>query len=163
MLGGLGLTFETDKSFGREERELLLTIARQCGQALERARLFEQEHEIAVAVQRSLLPQDVAVSEEVAVAARYLPASPGLEVGGDWYDVIRLGERELVVSPDRDCLALLEPLEHPVDLHPGCGDNDGYAGDARGFSRVCVACRPARRCGPRLARIARQSDIGVES
>src|SRR5581483_1274967 len=68
------------------------------GQALERARLYEREHEIAVAVQRSLLPKDVAVSEQVGVAARYLPASPGLEIGGDWYDVVRLGPGEVVVS-----------------------------------------------------------------
>jgi len=98
VLGALGLSFQSDRKFSPEERELLLTVARQCGQALERARLYEREHEIAVAVQRSLLPKDLAVSEEVAVAARYLPASPGLEIGGDWYDVVRLGPRELVIS-----------------------------------------------------------------
>ena len=97
-LGAIGLTFDTDRSFSADERELLLTVARQCAQALERARLYEREHEIAVAVQRSLLPRDVAVSEEVSVVARYLPASPGLEIGGDWYDVMRLGPRELVIS-----------------------------------------------------------------
>jgi GAF domain-containing protein len=96
--GALGLTFESDRSFSHDDREVLLTVARQCAQALERARLYEQEHAIAVAVQRSLLPDDVAVSEEVAVAARYLPASPGLEIGGDWYDVIKVGPRELIVS-----------------------------------------------------------------
>jgi GAF domain-containing protein/anti-sigma regulatory factor (Ser/Thr protein kinase) len=98
VIGGLALTFEDERTFSPEERELLLTVARQCGQALERARLFEHEHEIAVAVQRSLLPREVGSTDEVAVAARYLPASPGLEVGGDWYDVIRLNERELVIS-----------------------------------------------------------------
>ena len=98
VLGALGLTFETERTLSREERDLLLTIARQSGQAIDRARLYEREHEIAVAVQRSLLPRDVGVSEEVAVAARYLPASPGLEVGGDWYDVVRLGDHELVIS-----------------------------------------------------------------
>src|SRR5205823_3624626 len=40
----------------------------------------------------------MAVADEVAIAARYLPAAPGLEVGGDWYDVMRAGERELVIS-----------------------------------------------------------------
>jgi PAS domain S-box-containing protein len=98
VLGALGLTYEGEQSFSQEDRELLLTVARQCAQALERARLYQREHEIAVVVQRSLLPRDIAVSEEVAVAARYLPASPGLEIGGDWYDVMRLGPRELVIS-----------------------------------------------------------------
>src|SRR5439155_17547621 len=78
--------------------ELLLTVARQCAQALERARLYQREHEIAVAVQRSLLPKDIGISEEVEVAARYLPASPGLEIGGDWYDVVRLDPRRVIIS-----------------------------------------------------------------
>jgi PAS domain S-box-containing protein len=96
--GAVALTFADDRAFSREERELLLTIASQCAQAFERARLYEQEHAIAVAVQRSLLPREVAVSDEVAVAVRYLPASPGLEIGGDWYDVMRLGPRELMIA-----------------------------------------------------------------
>ncbi len=96
--GAVALSFGGERSFSPEEQELLLTIARQCAQALERARLYEHEHAIAVAVQRSLLPRDVAVSDEVAVAVRYLPASPGLEIGGDWYDVMRLGPRELMIA-----------------------------------------------------------------
>jgi serine phosphatase RsbU (regulator of sigma subunit)/anti-sigma regulatory factor (Ser/Thr protein kinase) len=96
--GAVALNFEEERAFPLEERELLLTIASQCAQAFERARLYEHEHAIAVAVQRSLLPRDVAVSDEVAVAVRYLPASPGLEIGGDWYDVMRLGPRELMIA-----------------------------------------------------------------
>jgi PAS domain S-box-containing protein len=42
-LGGLALGFPSARAFPDEERELLTTLARQCGQALERARAHEAE------------------------------------------------------------------------------------------------------------------------
>jgi Stage II sporulation protein E (SpoIIE) len=51
-------------------------------------RLAEREHEIAVELQRSLLRQvDV---PDLQTCHVYRAAEPGLEVGGDWYDVITL-------------------------------------------------------------------------
>jgi serine phosphatase RsbU (regulator of sigma subunit) len=51
-------------------------------------RLVEREHEIAVELQRSLLRQvDV---PDLQTCHVYRAAAPELEVGGDWYDVIRL-------------------------------------------------------------------------
>jgi signal transduction histidine kinase len=41
--GALGLNFSTPRTFDAEERDFILTLARLCGQALERARLFESE------------------------------------------------------------------------------------------------------------------------
>ncbi|RHW28767.1 serine/threonine protein phosphatase [Nocardioides immobilis] len=46
--------------------------------------------EIAEILQRSLLPDRLPQIPEVALAARYEPATADVEVGGDWYDVIRL-------------------------------------------------------------------------
>src|SRR5205085_5804132 len=63
---------------------------------IERARLFhalEREHQLAVALQRSLLPEHLPDVSGVTVSARYFPARD--EVGGDWYDVIDL-DRGLV-------------------------------------------------------------------
>ncbi|SES83587.1 PP2C family protein-serine/threonine phosphatase [Geodermatophilus poikilotrophus] len=51
-------------------------------------RLAEQEHRIAVELQRSLLRQvDV---PDLPTCHAYRAAAPELEVGGDWYDVIAL-------------------------------------------------------------------------
>src|SRR5262245_23960589 len=49
-----------------------------------------RDHEIAATLQRSLLPERIPQIPGVALAARYVPASAHLEVGGDWYDVLRL-------------------------------------------------------------------------
>ena len=49
-----------------------------------------REHEIAETLQRSLLPDRIAEMPGVGIAARYVPATADLQVGGDWYDVIPL-------------------------------------------------------------------------
>ena len=49
-----------------------------------------REHEIAEMLQRNLLPELLPRIPGMALAARYVPASPDVEVGGDWYEVIAL-------------------------------------------------------------------------
>jgi PAS domain S-box-containing protein len=51
-----------------------------------RARLREQEHAIAVRLQRALLPDRLQSHPDLVVHAHYAAASDLLEVGGDWYD-----------------------------------------------------------------------------
>ena len=50
----------------------------------------EAEHRIAETLQRSLLPDRLPEIPGVSLAARYLPATSDMEVGGDWYDVVQL-------------------------------------------------------------------------
>jgi PAS domain S-box-containing protein len=54
--------------------------------------VYEREHSIAEALQRSLLPERLPDVEALELAARYLPAGRGAAVGGDWYDVFELGD-----------------------------------------------------------------------
>jgi serine phosphatase RsbU (regulator of sigma subunit) len=61
-------------------------------EAQERAALA---HDIALTLQRSLLPSDLPVPDGLEIAVRYLPAGPDVEVGGDWYDVVPLGGRRV--------------------------------------------------------------------
>ncbi|RZU10176.1 serine phosphatase RsbU (regulator of sigma subunit) [Kribbella rubisoli] len=49
-----------------------------------------REHQIAETLQRSLLPNRMPEIPGLVVAARYVPATADLHVGGDWYDVIQL-------------------------------------------------------------------------
>jgi PAS domain S-box-containing protein len=68
---------------------------------IDNARRYTHEHATALALQRSLLPQRQPVQSAVEVATRYLPAHSGVDVGGDWFDVIRLsGSRVGLVSGD---------------------------------------------------------------
>ncbi|MBO8191341.1 SpoIIE family protein phosphatase [Streptomyces oryzae] len=81
--------------FGPEERSLLTATASLAGQALVRARAVDAEHELATMLQRSLLPRRLPALPGGVAVARYLPATAGLEVGGDWYDVIPLTDGQV--------------------------------------------------------------------
>ena len=56
----------------------------------ERVGALEREHRNAETLQRSLLPDRLPTIPGVEFASRYLPGGAGLEVGGDWYDVLTL-------------------------------------------------------------------------
>ena len=80
------------RKFSAEDTFVLQLAAERAGRAIERARRFQQEHETAVTLQRSLLPDRLPDVTGLALAARYLPGAAGTEVGGDWYDVIPLAD-----------------------------------------------------------------------
>jgi PAS domain S-box-containing protein len=74
--------------------ELVSDIAARAALALDSARLYAHQHEVAVTLQRSLLPQSLPSVPGWELAARYLPGAAGTEVGGDFYEaVIRLDGR----------------------------------------------------------------------
>lgn len=61
-------------------------------EAAERLRTSERRHrEMAVTLQRSLLPQELEQPDDLRIAATYQPGGTDAAVGGDWYDVITLG------------------------------------------------------------------------
>ena len=58
----------------------------------ERERLLTRERRISHTLQRSLLPPSLPRIPRAEIAARYLAAGEGLEVGGDFYDAFGLSE-----------------------------------------------------------------------
>ncbi|MEU5397831.1 SpoIIE family protein phosphatase [Streptomyces sp. NPDC005963] len=94
------ISFDHPRRLTGEERTLLTAISGFVAQALERARLYDAEHMRARELQRSLLPRELPDLPACTTAARYLPAGHGMEVGGDWYDVIPLsaGRVALVIG-----------------------------------------------------------------
>jgi len=75
-------------------------IAGRLALALDGARLLRLQTEIAHTLQRSLLPSALPHVPGAEVAVRYLPGAEGVDVGGDFYDVIPLpsGRVGLVVG-----------------------------------------------------------------
>jgi PAS domain-containing protein len=95
------LSFDTPRMLDEEERALLIAVSGLVAHALERARLYDVEHARAKALQRELLPRSLPLLHTVLSAARYLPATADVDVGGDWYDVIPLScERVALVIGD---------------------------------------------------------------
>ncbi|MFF1612755.1 SpoIIE family protein phosphatase [Amycolatopsis sp. NPDC058278] len=64
----------------------------------ERELLLRREHEIAETLQRSLLPRELPALPRVAAAARYLPAAVHAQTGGDWYELVAVGETTVALS-----------------------------------------------------------------
>lgn len=88
-IGALSILFADERSLNDGERALVAAQAEQAAQALVRAERYEREHEVATRLQRSLLSETLPVADGIDVAGRYQAGAVGLEVGGDWYDVIR--------------------------------------------------------------------------
>ncbi|MCB5912008.1 ATP-binding SpoIIE family protein phosphatase [Streptomyces pinistramenti] len=92
--------FNHPVTFTPDERSVLTTVARMLAQALARASAQESQHELSVGLQRSMMPTVQPDIPGMTVAARYVPTGGGLEVGGDWYDMIPLpsGRIALVIG-----------------------------------------------------------------
>jgi serine phosphatase RsbU (regulator of sigma subunit)/anti-sigma regulatory factor (Ser/Thr protein kinase)/transcriptional regulator with GAF, ATPase, and Fis domain len=89
-IGAFGLIFEEERTLTTDDERLLAAMAALCAQALERSRLYESEHLIALRLQRALLPEDVVEHPSVQICARYQAGGEAMEVGGDWYDTYLL-------------------------------------------------------------------------
>ena len=73
----------------------LIEFARRAGIAMDNARRFEHNRDIAETLQRALLT-DLPTTPGLSLAARYLPATHGLNIGGDWYDAFRQRDGSLI-------------------------------------------------------------------
>ena len=97
-LGALRFSFTRPRQITEEERVFLEALAGQCALALERATLYEREHKTAETLQRSLLPDSLPTVPGVILAARCVPVTRNMEIGGDWYDAFRLPDGRLAVA-----------------------------------------------------------------
>ncbi|WP_380278074.1 SpoIIE family protein phosphatase [Kitasatospora purpeofusca] len=90
QVGSCLITFGTERVFSREDRTLYSAFAGILAQSLERARLYDTHHHRATELQRAMLPRTLPRLPGIASAARYLPSTEGMQIGGDWYDLLRL-------------------------------------------------------------------------
>ena len=88
VIGSLALV-TVDGPLGDGEWALLTSFAEQVSQAVERTLLFEREHDLAISLQHSLLPEALPSIDGVDLAGHYAAGGTGVEVGGDWYDAVR--------------------------------------------------------------------------
>ncbi|MEV8530538.1 SpoIIE family protein phosphatase [Streptomyces sp. NPDC051211] len=96
-VGSCILGFDQPRGFSPEERTVLTALAGLIAQALERAQRYDTEAALARGLQDALLPHRLPVVDGVETLGRYLPGTAGMEVGGDWYDVIETGPGALAL------------------------------------------------------------------
>ncbi|MFG2586910.1 SpoIIE family protein phosphatase [Streptomyces sp. NPDC048438] len=96
---------ETPEPFEDEDLSVAEELVARAAVSIDNARRYSREHNVAVTLQRSLLPQGLPDQSAIDAAYRYLPAQAGLGglggVGGDWFDIIPLpGARVALVVGD---------------------------------------------------------------
>ncbi|MDQ1042828.1 PP2C family protein-serine/threonine phosphatase [Streptomyces sp. V4I2] len=93
-LGVLTLSPPGDR-WDPDDAVMLIELTRRASIAIDNARRFEHNRDIAETLQRALLT-DLPSTRGLSLAARYLPATRGLNIGGDWYDAFRQPDGSLI-------------------------------------------------------------------
>ncbi len=96
-LGVLQLCGAVEGDFSAAGEAILVQLAHLASVSIENARAYAREHDIAAVLQQSLLPQDLPHLAGIEVAARYLPGTADVDVGGDWYDVLAVSATEVAL------------------------------------------------------------------
>jgi phosphoserine phosphatase RsbU/P len=81
-----------------EDVVLITDIARRAALAVQNAQSAAAHVAVSQALQQALLPRAVPVAPGLDLAAEYLPASRGSDVGGDFYDVLTVDAERFLVS-----------------------------------------------------------------
>lgn len=111
-----------------EERDLLRQIGRRTGLSLDNARLYAREHLVAETLQRSMLPEVVDVPG-LDLWSFYSPGVEHAQIGGDWYDVLRIDDGTVglvigdVVGHDIEAASAMGQLRSVVRAYSADGDD----------------------------------------
>jgi PAS domain S-box-containing protein len=140
-LGAIALVrASADRSFTRDDVELVEDLAGRAALAMDNVRLYQREHSVADTLQRSLLPVLPEVPG-IESAAHYVSASSAADVGGDFYDLLDLpdGSVGIVVG---------DVVGHDVAAAAAMGH-------LRGVLRACIWDAQDADPGEVLARVDR--------
>jgi GAF domain-containing protein len=92
-LGAITLIIDSsDRRYDDQDLATAGGLADRAALAIDNARLYQAQIDIAATLQRSLLPKHLPELPGVELAARYLAAGDEVEVGGDFYDVWHLDQ-----------------------------------------------------------------------
>src|SRR3954452_15922781 len=78
----------------RDEWSLIEALAQRIALAVDSALQYEERAYVARTLQQSLLPGTLPTIPGVDLAAQYVAAGEGMEVGGDFFDVFAVGEQD---------------------------------------------------------------------
>jgi PAS domain S-box-containing protein len=92
--GGVALWLElrVPRRLSGEDRLLITVLVGHLGLAIQHVRQFEAARETSLTLQHAMLAP---AKLPPGFAVRYEPAVPPLEIGGDWYDVLRIGDHRI--------------------------------------------------------------------
>src|SRR4051812_25346693 len=89
ILGALSFVSSTSRRFDERDLQLALDLGRQAGIFISNARLHAEQAHIARTLQAGLVPDVLPRVEGWQVSTAYRAAGAAIEVGGDFYDLVR--------------------------------------------------------------------------
>ena len=156
VLGALAFAWTDPTVFNPKLEAALRAVGVLCVETVERAERYDADHELVVAMQRRLLG-DLPSLSGIETAARYLPATASLAVGGDWYEGLVLGKTRMAlvvgdvtghgIAAAAD-MALVRGMVSAL-LHSGVATSDV-------FSELSAVLQPTQRSPPRHRRPGRR-------
>ncbi len=98
-LGAIAVNYgDSARQYTADDIPVLDELGRRAGIAVQRANDFEREHRVAQSFQEASLPLDLPTLHGATFDAMYVPANDEAQVGGDWYDAVRLADGRVVIS-----------------------------------------------------------------
>ncbi|GIH23845.1 hypothetical protein Aph01nite_21550 [Acrocarpospora phusangensis] len=119
-----------DATASEADLHVLSQLSQTVALAVQGLRSLDEERRIALTLQRSLLPRSLPDVPGLKLAARYVPASTEAEIGGDFYEVIQLGDRLLVAVGDAmghslHAATVMAEIRHAVRAYASEGHSPG--------------------------------------
>ncbi|MBT2233492.1 SpoIIE family protein phosphatase [Nonomuraea sp. NEAU-A123] len=130
-IGTCVIAYDRPHQFSDSEQAMLTALGGLITQAFERAWLYDNKHQFAQCLQASLLPHALPRIPGLDVAARYVAATPGMDIGGDFYDLIRLSDSMAaavigdVQGHDMTAAALMGQVRTAIRAHATAGAAPG--------------------------------------
>jgi len=98
-LGMLAVLYGSSlRRYSEDDIPMVEELGRRAGLAIHKARLFEREHRAAESFQEASLPGKLPQVPGLILDAFYAPGRAEAQVGGDWYDALRLSDGRVVIS-----------------------------------------------------------------
>lgn len=154
----------------REDVAFGMEVATHAAVALDNARLYEQQRDIAGILQGALLPRTLPEIAGVDVAVRHRPGKAGTEIGGDFYDLFEVSGRWMAVVGDvcgkgPEAAALTALVRHTLRATAQLGPEAAVrrvheAIVASGENTYCTLCCAELRASPGGGLTARVATAG---
>jgi serine phosphatase RsbU (regulator of sigma subunit) len=97
IIGIFAVASANTEAFDEDDLSLIVGVADQAAIAIENAKLYEHQRNIAETLQRSFLPSSLPAVSGYDLAAQYRAALTEAEVGGDFYDVFTLADGRIAL------------------------------------------------------------------
>jgi serine phosphatase RsbU (regulator of sigma subunit) len=91
--------------------------------------LYEEQRSIAETLQRALLPQTTPSIRGLEIVTRYVPGAEGVEIGGDWYSIVKLDDDDFffavgdVSGRGLDAAAIMARMRYTTPAYALDGDS----------------------------------------